>query len=84
MRWRSWSRRRARLAAQLAHHRAIDACPFPLDQACAPGEDAFHSRSGDVPRQDRKLKHQAPREMPRHHGAQDGRERRRQVESGEA
>lgn len=94
---------RTRLAAQLAHHRAIDACPFLLDEACAihplrpmacrhfnvfnhacaPGEDAFHSRPGDVLRPDRKLKHEALREMLRHHGVHDGRERRRQVETGE-
>ncbi len=94
---------RARLAAQLANHRAMDACPFLLEEACAihplrpmacrhfnvfdrtcaPGEDAFHTRPGDVLRPDRKLKHEALREMLRHHGVHDGRERRRQVETGE-
>jgi uncharacterized protein len=52
-------------------------------RVCAPGEDAFHSRPEDVLRPDLKRKHEALREMLRHHGIADGRERRRQVESGE-
>lgn len=50
---------------------------------CAVGEDAFHTRRGDVMNPDRKRKDEALREMLRHHGIKDGRERRRQVESGE-
>lgn len=50
---------------------------------CAPGEDAFHSRRGDVLNPDVKRKHEALREMLRHHGVKDGRERRRLVETGE-
>lgn len=50
---------------------------------CAVGEDAFHTRRGDVMNPDRKRKDEALREMLRHHGIQDGRERRRLVESGE-
>ena len=50
---------------------------------CAPGEDAFHSRRGDVLNPDVKRKHEALREMLRHHGVKDGRERRRRVETGE-
>jgi len=52
-------------------------------RVCAPGEDAFHSRPEDVLRPDPKHKREALREMLRHHGVDDGRERRRQVESGE-
>jgi Fe-S-cluster containining protein len=50
---------------------------------CAPGEDAFHTRRRDVLNPDAKLKAEALREMLRHHGVKDGRERRRLVESGE-
>lgn len=50
---------------------------------CAVGEDAFHTRRGDVMNPDRKRKDEALREMLRHHGIKDGRERRRLVESGE-
>ena len=50
---------------------------------CAPGEDAFHTRRGDVMDPDRKTRDEALREMLRHHGVKDGRERRRLVESGE-
>jgi len=50
---------------------------------CAAGEDAFHSRRGEVLTPDAKFKSGALREMLRHHGIQDGRERRRLVESGE-
>lgn len=51
--------------------------------ACAHGEDAFHSRRGDVMRPDMKRKAEALCEMLRHHNVQDGRERQRLVESGE-
>jgi len=50
---------------------------------CVAGEDAFHSRHGDVLRPDAKRKDAALREMLRHHNIKDGRERRRLVESGE-
>lgn len=50
---------------------------------CARGEDAFHTRLGDVLKPDVKLKNEALREMLRHHNVRDGRERRRLVESGE-
>ncbi len=50
---------------------------------CAPGEDAFHTRRGDVLRPDAKRKDEALREMLRHHHVKDGHERRRLVESGE-
>lgn len=50
---------------------------------CAPGEDAFHTRRGDVMNPERKLKDEALREMLRHHEVKDGRERRRLVDSGE-
>jgi Fe-S-cluster containining protein len=50
---------------------------------CAVGEDAFHTRRGDVMNPDRRSKDEALREMLRHHGIKDGRERRRLVESGE-
>ncbi len=50
---------------------------------CAPGEDAFHTRRGDVLQPDAKRKNEALREMLRHHNVKDGRERRRLVESGE-
>ena len=50
---------------------------------CAAGEDAFHTRRGDVMNPDRKTKSEALREMLRHHGIQDGRERRHRVETGE-
>ncbi len=50
---------------------------------CAVGEDAFHTRRGDVMNPDRKSKAEALRKMLRHHGIKDGRERRRLVESGE-
>ncbi len=50
---------------------------------CAVGEDAFHTRRGDVMNPDRKSKAEALREMLRHHEVKDGRERRRLVESGE-
>ncbi|KAF0098933.1 MAG: hypothetical protein FD187_2285 [bacterium] len=52
-------------------------------RVCATGEDAYHTRRGDVMQPDRKSKDQALREMLRHHGVSDGRERRRLVESGE-
>ncbi len=55
-----------------------------FNKVCAAGEDAYHTRRGDVMRPDRKSKDLALREMLRHHGIQDGRERRRLVESGEA
>ena len=54
-----------------------------FNTVCAPGEDAFHTRLGDVLRPDVKLKNEALREMLRHHNVKDGRERRRLVESGE-
>jgi uncharacterized protein len=54
-----------------------------FETVCAAGEDAFHTRLGDVLKPDLKLKHEALREMLRHHGVRDGRERRRLVESGE-
>lgn len=50
---------------------------------CAAGEDAFHTRRGDVLQPDAKRKDEALREMLRHHNIKDGRERRRLVESGE-
>lgn len=50
---------------------------------CEPGEDAFHTRRGDVLNPDAKLKAEALREMLKHHDIKDGRERRRLVESGE-
>jgi hypothetical protein len=50
---------------------------------CMPGEDAFHTRQGDVLKPDEKLKAEALRDMLKHHGVKDGRERRRLVESGE-
>ncbi len=54
-----------------------------FNTVCAMGEDAFHTRLGDVLKPDAKLKHEALREMLRHHNIKDGRERRRLVESGE-
>jgi Fe-S-cluster containining protein len=51
--------------------------------ACIPGEDAFHTRRGDVMNPDRKRKDEALRDMLRHHEIKDGRERRRLVDSGE-
>jgi Fe-S-cluster containining protein len=54
-----------------------------FNTVCAVGEDAFHTRLGDVLKPDMKLKNEALREMLRHHGIHDGRERRRLVESGE-
>ncbi|MBM4181556.1 MAG: YkgJ family cysteine cluster protein [Betaproteobacteria bacterium] len=54
-----------------------------FNSVCAVGEDAYHTRRGDVMRPDCKSKDQALREMLRHHGVHDGRERRRLVESGE-
>jgi Fe-S-cluster containining protein len=50
---------------------------------CEPGEDAFHTRRGDVLNPDVKRKHEASREMLRHHGVKEGLERRRLVETGE-
>jgi len=50
---------------------------------CAVGEDAFHTRRGDVMNPDSRRKAEALREMLRHHDIKDGRERRRLVESGE-
>jgi uncharacterized protein len=50
---------------------------------CAAGEDAFHTRRGDVLQPDAKRKDEALREMLRHHNVKDARERRRLVESGE-
>ena len=50
---------------------------------CAPGEDAFHPRRGDVMNPSPRHKNEALREMLRHHDIKDGRERRRLVESGE-
>jgi len=50
---------------------------------CMPGEDAFHTRRGDVLNPDAKLKAEALRDMLKQHGVKDGRERRRLVESGE-
>jgi len=54
-----------------------------FNTVCAVGEDAFHSRRGDVLQPDEKRKNEALREMLRHHAIPDGRERRRLVESGE-
>lgn len=54
-----------------------------FNTVCAAGEDAFHTRLGDVLQPDMKLKNEALREMLRHHDVKDGRERRRLVESGE-
>ena len=54
-----------------------------FNTVCAPGEDAFHTRLNDVLKPDQKRKHEALREMLRHHDIKDGRERRRLVESGE-
>lgn len=54
-----------------------------FNTVCAVGEDAFHTRLSDVLKPDMKLKNEALREMLRHHGIHDGRERRRLVESGE-
>lgn len=54
-----------------------------FNTVCAAGEDAFHTRLNDVLKPDIKLKNEALREMLRHHGIRDGRERRRLVESGE-
>lgn len=54
-----------------------------FNSVCAAGEDAFHTRLGDVLKPDVKLKNEALREMLRHHNIRDGRERRRLVESGE-
>jgi Fe-S-cluster containining protein len=51
--------------------------------ACVPGEDAFHTRRGDVMKLDRKRKDEALRDMLRHHEIKDGRERHRLVETGE-
>jgi len=50
---------------------------------CADGEDAFHTRRGDVMQPDVKRKDEALREMLRHHNVKEGRERRRLVETGE-
>ncbi len=50
---------------------------------CLPGEDAYHSRRGDVLTPDAKRKDTALSEMLRHHGVKDGSERRRLVASGE-
>ncbi len=50
---------------------------------CADGEDAFHTRRGDVLNPDAKRKDEALREMLRHHNVKEGCERRRLVESGE-
>lgn len=50
---------------------------------CEPGEDAYHTRRGDVLTPDAKRKHEALREMLRYHGVKDGLERRRLVETGE-
>ena len=54
-----------------------------FNTVCASGEDAFHTRFGDVLKPDAKRKNEALREMLRHHNVKDGRERRRLVESGE-
>jgi uncharacterized protein len=54
-----------------------------FDTVCGSGEDAFHTRPGDVLKPDMKRKNEALREMLRHHDIKDGRERRRLVESGE-
>lgn len=54
-----------------------------FNTVCATGEDAFHTRPGDVLKPNVKLKNEALREMLRHHNIKDGRERRRLVESGE-
>lgn len=50
---------------------------------CVPGEDAYHTRRGDVLTPDARRKAEALREMLRHHGVKEGLERRRLVESGE-
>jgi uncharacterized protein len=50
---------------------------------CQDGEDAFHSRRADVLNPDAKRKHEALREMLRHHGVKSGLERRRLVDTGE-
>jgi Fe-S-cluster containining protein len=54
-----------------------------FNTVCTTGEDAFHTRLGDVLRPNVKLKNEALREMLRHHNVKDGRERRRLVETGE-
>ncbi len=54
-----------------------------FNTVCAAGEDAFHTRLGDVLKPDAKRKNEALREMLRHHDIKDGRERRRLVETGE-
>jgi Fe-S-cluster containining protein len=54
-----------------------------FNTVCAAGEDAFHTRRGDVLNPDAKRKDEALREMLRHHNIKDGRERRRLVETGE-
>ncbi len=54
-----------------------------FNTVCATGEDAFHTRLGDVLQPDAKRKNEALREMLRHHGIKEGRERRRLVETGE-
>jgi Fe-S-cluster containining protein len=54
-----------------------------FNAVCEPGEDAFHTRRGDVLTPDRKRMHEALREMLRHHGVKDGLERRHLVETGE-
>jgi Fe-S-cluster containining protein len=54
-----------------------------FNTVCAIGEDAFHTRIGDVLKPNVKLKNEALREMLRHHDIKDGRERRRLVETGE-
>jgi uncharacterized protein len=54
-----------------------------FNSVCSEGEDAFHTRLGDVLRPDTKSKNEALREMLRHHKVNDGRERRRLVETGE-
>jgi len=54
-----------------------------FNTVCAVGEDAFHTRLGDVLRPDTKSKKEALREMLRHHKVKEGHERRRLVETGE-
>jgi Fe-S-cluster containining protein len=54
-----------------------------FNTVCASGEDAFHTRLHDVLQPDTKRKNEALREMLRHHNVNDGRERRRLVDSGE-